>query len=639
MYKGQKSISKILISLYLSLIIGVAPSFADDSLKLKGIVGNEKGIGLKGEVKIDDYSQKINLSLRNTDLKQVLRMLADKANLNILVHDSVNGKVSLDLIDVSLNKAFEYVMTVNGLSYWKDGNTLIVASKSKSAQLGLTKREMKPIDVKYIDAGSVAGFLNANIFSLNRPDMTSAPIVVTNPRTNQLYVFGNDADIAMAEKTVEMLDVKPLVKMFNVNYTNPTKVAGNVCNLVFGSSYTSTNNTGANGANGGANGVNGAGAAAGGANGGANGANGGAQTAGGFLQVQPRDFSNGFNLVCGQSNQYMINATNAEGSVVDGNNASITSPEGENSVFSGAGNFEGVKSSLESLNVLGYAVLANDETSQISVMGTEQQLKLVEDVLNKFDKRPLQAYFDISVIEVTETNTKNLNSVVSYVNKYGDSLNLDSTGLKFDPHNLHQKTVTTATGDFQVNSFLNLTKGKLLSNPRLIVSSNTEAKFNVTDKAQGPVTSIREADGNGGFRVTYSIGEAIDLGIEVTIKPVIKPNGEISLNINPTYTTLIGTVEVGNEDTGIASQSLTAEREVALENVIIKDNETFVLGGLIRETDNKQANKIPVISAIPIIGGIFGSTETARVRSELIFVITPHIIKDPANIPSESESL
>lgn len=627
MNKSRINISRILIVLSLLAVMGINPVIAAESLKSKDAVNKNRGLELRGEIKIDAYSKKISLSLRNTDIRQVLKMLADKAGLNVVVHDSVYGKISLDLVDVKLNKAFEYVMTMNGLSFWKDGNTLIVASKFVSNNISLSNGKMKPINVKYMDANSVASFLNANIFSMNRPDLTTAPIVVTNPRTNQVYVFGSDADIAMAEKTVELLDLKPLIKTFNVNYSNPTKVAGNICNLIFNSNYTNIGKSA------------------------------------GSTPSSNTVVDNGFSLICSQTNDVDTSSTstsnNGSGSSNtnnnnnnNNNNGMMSGSQSSNSmnqavstigadgkeIPSGAGQFQGlqnqqVNSPLKSLNVSGYAVFANDEVSQVNVMGTEQQIKLAEEMIKKLDKRPLQAYFDISIIEVNETNNKNFNGALSIVNKYVDNLNLnDAGGLTYSK---------TTRLDTSISSLLATTKGKLLANPKMIVASNTEAKFNVTEKEGGSVSvTATPGTNNNNPVLTYSIGAAVDTGINVTLKPLIKPNGQILLTISPSYITTKPEKLAGNAATNTqVSQTLTAQRDFTLTDVILKDGETFVLGGLINEKEEKTRNKPSLFGAIPFVGGFFGLTQNNKTRSELIFIITPHILKDPDNIPSTEEAI
>ena len=69
-------------------------------------------VNLRSNITIPNSDSVVNLSLRDADVKQVLRMFADKAAMNIVFHESVKGKVTLDLVDMPINEAFNLVLQV-----------------------------------------------------------------------------------------------------------------------------------------------------------------------------------------------------------------------------------------------------------------------------------------------------------------------------------------------------------------------------------------------------------------------------------------------------------------------------------------------------------------------------------------------
>ena len=71
---------------------------------------------LSGDVQLTQNNEKITLSLRDSDVKQVLRMFADKAGKNIVFHESVKGKITLDLVNMPINDAFALVLHRNLLN-------------------------------------------------------------------------------------------------------------------------------------------------------------------------------------------------------------------------------------------------------------------------------------------------------------------------------------------------------------------------------------------------------------------------------------------------------------------------------------------------------------------------------------------
>src|SRR5574344_195675 len=107
---------------------------------------------LEGDISITKNPSKINLSLRNSDVQQVLRMFADKAGLNIVFHNSVKGQVTLDLVNVSLNDAFKLIMQVTNLTYYIDNNTMVVMSAASAQPMNIAKPDLLILPVKYVDS-------------------------------------------------------------------------------------------------------------------------------------------------------------------------------------------------------------------------------------------------------------------------------------------------------------------------------------------------------------------------------------------------------------------------------------------------------------------------------------------------------
>lgn len=186
--KEIKSLSVGLAALALTVTIGYISTAGAEPIKasvaqpaLRTDYKSSDSIQLDGAVSLTNGYRKISVSLRDSDLKQALRMIADKAGLNIIFHSSVEGTVTLDLVNVTLNDAFKMIMQASDLSYMLDKGTLLVMSKDASLESDISKQNMMIIPVKYGDAAKIAEFLNNNVFSTNRPGLSNNKIVVTNP--------------------------------------------------------------------------------------------------------------------------------------------------------------------------------------------------------------------------------------------------------------------------------------------------------------------------------------------------------------------------------------------------------------------------------------------------------------------------
>ena len=177
---SQKIIAGLILTVFVFSNTLMSVSAVNDKPVLRA--DGEDTVKLKADVAITTVKNPVTLSLRDSDAKQVLRMFADQAGMNIIFDSGVSGKVTMDLVEVPLNQAFDLVLGVAGLTYIVEGNTLIISSSG--SDVGLAKQEITLIPVKYIDASAMAEFLNKNVFSMKKPGLSNSEIVTTNPMTN-----------------------------------------------------------------------------------------------------------------------------------------------------------------------------------------------------------------------------------------------------------------------------------------------------------------------------------------------------------------------------------------------------------------------------------------------------------------------
>ena len=155
---------------------------------------------LGSNLKISNADSVVNLSLRDANIKQVLRMFADQAGMNIIFSPNIEeSTVTMDLVNIPLSDALNLVITTNDLFYDIEANTLIISKKDEA--LSMAKKGMTLIPVKYVSATAIATFLNTNIFNKSgiNPGLSTKPVVTTNPATNELIVMGtaNDAELSL----------------------------------------------------------------------------------------------------------------------------------------------------------------------------------------------------------------------------------------------------------------------------------------------------------------------------------------------------------------------------------------------------------------------------------------------------------
>lgn len=162
------------------------------------------------------------------------------------------------------------------------------------------------------------------------------------------------------------------------------------------------------------------------------------------------------------------------------------------------------------------------------------------------------------------------------------------------------------------------TKGmaKILAEPNLLVNSGQSGRFLAGSKI--PISVVTGVGALSGTEIRF-----IDIGVKLNFKPLVLENGLIALKIDPAeVSSITGTLAVNG-------YPIIDTREVRTD-VKLKDGESLVLAGLLQEETIKTMSKIPLLGDIPILGALFRSTQDDLREKELVFFITPKIVKPNA---------
>lgn len=188
-------------------------------------------------------------------------------------------------------------------------------------------------------------------------------------------------------------------------------------------------------------------------------------------------------------------------------------------------------------------------------------------------------------------------------------------------------TATTATGltvprvPFLLTALAQNRDVKILSNVPLWAQNNTEAKVSVVENI--PVLRSTIEGGSGTARDVIQNIDRIDVGIELSVTPLVTPDNDVTLILNPSIEAII--------NQGTADQPFTpsiAKREVST-TVTIPNESTVIISGLMREDVIKENRRVPLLGSIPWIGELFKSTSNVKQRTNLLIFVTPHVVTDP----------
>lgn len=696
MIRKNYRLSGIILVLAIAAILIKSQALASD---LRVAVGQNKPvlrgnpsqtIDLRGATNISRSNPKITLSLKNTDVQPVLRMFADKAGINIILHPSVKGYVNLDLVNVPLNDAFRMVLQVTDLTYTQDGNTIIVSSSEFARTSGISKQSINTVPINYVDASMIANFLNQNIFSKKTPGLSNWDVVVTNAIRNELLVFGTQNDLAMVKKIVAKFDVPPLNTTFTVRHTTPSEMATLVCRMLkmtegeldMGSQsiqwdYSTIKNEGNSGTTTGlaANirparksvfavkrkGIvtgfassSGSGSSSGGSGGGSS-SGGGEGGSGGSSSTIELGKNTVACIIGSGSSGTDGSSGNASGSQSQGggNAGGFGRPgggvQGVGSAFSSVSG--GVSNGTASLKLNSFGsqkmvVSFFPQRGTINILGGSKTIiDRVAAFIKENDVKQPQAFMDITVLEMNETGQKDFTNTWHFYSKNFDFSSDVEGNTSADvrigpnsPQSLFYKISGAPQMTWFVNYVINNRKGRVVANPKIILTNGETSKIDLTSEYIDTVDAeiqTTSSEGIRGVERTYNKGS--DLGLQFNLVPFISPEGYISLNFKADYSTMKEQVQAAL--TGSGDKELVAtllnKRNVELKNVRIKDNETLLIGGLVQENDVKSVAKIPILGDIPVVGVLFRSSSTQKEKNELIILLTPRILKDTEDIGAD----
>jgi general secretion pathway protein D len=263
-----------------------------------------------------------------------------------------------------------------------------------------------------------------------------------------------------------------------------------------------------------------------------------------------------------------------------------------------------------------FAIL-DAQQNNIMVNTTASKYKEILSHLEKLDKTPKQILIEVTIAEVT------LNEQLKYGLQW-----YFSKGTNITPS---QKTFSINNGltgsifDGNINVVLDaLAKDDLihvLSSPKLIVLDREAASINVG--SQVPVLTSDTVAANAASTDTTRTQtvQYKNTGIILNVTPYVNSRGILTLNISQTVS------EVATDTTSSISSPTILNRSIQTK-VALKSGETVMLGGLIKDSKNKNKSKVPLLGDLPFFGALFSSTGHNRDKTELFVTVKPTIINN-----------
>jgi type II secretory pathway component GspD/PulD (secretin) len=254
---------------------------------------------------------------------------------------------------------------------------------------------------------------------------------------------------------------------------------------------------------------------------------------------------------------------------------------------------------------------------------TEDALKQIKREIALLDIPAPQVVMETIVTEVTSSTLKELG-----VNFMGGEGQFTAT-LPGGPALVFQNRGSANDFTLTIRALVDKGKANIIANPRLATLSGREANIDV---AQERFFRIGTTDFNtggqpgqpggviGGFFPFVDLRQ-IRAGVQVRITPWVGGNGDILLDLEPTVSSITGTGPEGLPEISSRSARVTLR---------VRDGETLLIGGLKQKDQSRSTRKVPLVGDLPLIGNLFRSTNVNERETELLIMVTPHIIRGAA---------
>ncbi len=271
------------------------------------------------------------------------------------------------------------------------------------------------------------------------------------------------------------------------------------------------------------------------------------------------------------------------------------------------------------------SVLADERSNTLIVTATLPQQEQVKEIIEKLDERSAQVMLEAKIVEVSLTQKNKFGVewqkfLSGGSNRFGFGLLAEDAALATDM-TLSRLGVNAGLLDPEeyaamINLLTTDTSARILSAPHLMASDNQEASLRIGDEI--PVVKEIRLDDNNRNITTYGREK---VGLEIIITPSIANNRDVSLDLDFTNSS----VQSGDPTTG--EQYTISERQVKT-NIVVKDKQTLVISGLMRDDLNTSSYGVPKMRDMPFLGKLFGSEEDDTTNKELLILITPYVVQN-----------
>lgn len=458
-----------------------------------------------------NLSRKVSLALNDTNIVDALVYLSEKAEINVAVSKSVQGRATISLNNVTIRDALDIILLSNELACEKRGEIFYVMP----AQDYETMHGEKWSELRQVQIFKMQYAKPADVQTVLTPMLSRIGSVVVDNDTGTLVVMDTAEKIKQAREFIQTMDKQQETKVIDLKYANAKDVE-----------------------------------------------------------------------------TFLAPKLDAKGS------GSIKADEKYNRVVVTAlpGKMEEVESAIRQLDSKIRQVLIEAKMVKVTLT-PDFEFGIEWDKL--FHNNPNKGTFNFESEFPFDSTLTNFGRII--VGRIG-STNVDAT----------------------IQMLKTVGETKLLSSPRIAALNNEEAKIFVGTREV--YTTASTTSSTGGSTTATSVN-FVDVGIQLKVTPTINEDGMILMKIKPEISRVDRYFETPEGDEIPVVDTTQAETRV-----MVRDGNTIIIGGLIKDETQRDTNKIPVLGDIPFLGNAFKHIREDKEKTELVVFLTPHIIGADENM-------
>jgi len=305
---------------------------------------------------------------------------------------------------------------------------------------------------------------------------------------------------------------------------------------------------------------------------------------------------------------------------------------GDSGGGSGGGGGEGeddlgvLEDSVKAVLTANGKVVADGRTNSLVVTDIASQFSVIEKVIDILDTPTPQVMIEVEMLDVSKRTIDEMGmdlsgQIMSFQGSGGQTKfpNFLARGADVAQSTFTYGTLSSAVFTALFEMLSSDTKTKFLARPRILTLSNESAEIKITtNEAIGIATETVSGEGTA---TTAIVPERTETGVSLKVTPQVDlKSGIVTMYVQPSVT------EAKTGGTFGGTTFKDPETRTSLATLRVKDGETIVMGGLIRQTEQVTIKKMPFLGDTPLLGLLFRHKEKNIEDRELIVFITPHIL-------------